>query len=42
MYKTAFKFFRFGFASALSVVMFLLNILFTVVYVRVTRRDFLE
>ena len=42
MYKTAFKFFRFGYASALSVAMFLLNILFTVVYIRVTRKDFLE
>jgi multiple sugar transport system permease protein len=41
MYKTAFKFFRFGYASSLSVVMFLLNIMFTVIYIKATRKDFL-
>jgi multiple sugar transport system permease protein len=41
MYKSAFKFFRFGFASSISIVMFLLNILFTLTYIKITKREFI-
>ncbi len=41
MYKSAFKQFRFGFASSISIIMFLINILFTGVYIRVTKKDFI-
>ncbi|HOV62657.1 MAG TPA: sugar ABC transporter permease [Spirochaetia bacterium] len=41
MYKSAFKEFRFGFASSISIIMFLINILFTSVYIRVTKKEFI-
>jgi ABC-type sugar transport system permease subunit len=41
MYKSAFKFFRFGFASSISIVMFFLNIIFTVTYIRITKKEFI-
>lgn len=42
MYKSAFKFFRFGYASAISIVMFAINIIFTVAYVRIAKKDFIS
>ncbi len=42
MYKTAFKFFRFGFASSISVAMLLLNIVFTATYIKITKKEFLS
>lgn len=41
MYKTAFKFFRFGFASSISIVMFFLNIIFAVTYIKITKKGFI-
>lgn len=41
MYKSAFKQFRFGYASSVSMIMFLINILFTGMYIRVTKKDFI-
>ena len=40
MYKSAFKFFRLGFASTIAIVMFALNTCFTLFYVSITRRGF--
>lgn len=40
MYKSAFKFFRFGYASAISIVMSAINIVFAVTYVRIAKKDF--
>lgn len=41
MYKSAFRMFRFGYASAISIIMFLINILFTFVYINRTKKDFI-
>ena len=42
MYKSAFRMFRFGYASAISIVMFLINILFTFIYINRTKKDFIN
>ncbi len=41
MYKAAFKFFRFGFASSISIVMFFLNIIFAATYIKITKKEFI-
>ena len=41
MYKSAFRMFRLGYASAISIIMFLINILFTFVYINRTKKDFI-
>lgn len=38
VYRTSFEFYRFTYASAIAVVMFLILLLFTIVYLRVLRR----
>ncbi|PIU63236.1 MAG: ABC transporter permease [Armatimonadetes bacterium CG07_land_8_20_14_0_80_40_9] len=39
MYKEGFAFFKLGSASALAMIMFLVNIVFTLIYIRVLRQD---